>query len=218
MIEISRVRHAFAGQRVLHAPDFRVETGNTLLVVGESGSGKSTLLHCLGGLLRPDEGAVVFDGLDLAGLGDGQLDRVRGAQIGIVFQDLHLMPALSVNDNLRLAQSLSGAGVDQARIDETLDRLGVAHLSHVKPRRLSRGEAQRAAIARAVVHRPKLLLADEPTSALDDANTQRVIDLLRAEASLARATLIIATHDHRLREQFDAQIELLAPAAQVRAA
>lgn len=211
MITAKPITHAFDGRCVLAAPALVVDAGKSLAVIGASGSGKTTLLAVLAGVLSPDAGCVVVDGQDVTAMTPAARDGFRGRMMGIVFQDLHLVHALSVRDNLRLAQSLAGCGRDDGAIDTLLAQLGLAHRVHSRPRHLSRGEAQRAAIARAVIHRPKLILADEPTSALDDENGARVIGLLRDVAGRSGAALIVATHDARVRGQMDAVLALHPP-------
>jgi putative ABC transport system ATP-binding protein len=151
---------------------------------------------------------VKVAGQDLSRLSQARRDDVRRANIGVVFQTLRLVSALSVRDNLLLAQKLAGKPKNGADVDGLLNRLGIAHRANAKPARLSQGEAQRAAIARAVVAKPALLIADEPTSALDDANTERVVDLLKETAQAQGSALLIATHDARLRSHFARTVEL----------
>jgi putative ABC transport system ATP-binding protein len=194
---------AFGGRRVLSDITFAVAPGERVLVLGPSGSGKSTLLNLLCGLARPDAGAVTIGGDTLASVqGPARGDALRRQHFGIVFQTLRLVSALNVRANLALAQKLQTGRIDAALIDITLDRLGIASRAEARPHQLSQGEAQRAAIARALVVRPAILVADEPTSALDHANTQIVAELLFALAEEASASLIIATHDDRLRPHF----------------
>lgn len=192
----------------MRLPAWRVADGDAMLVLGASGSGKSTLLNILAGVLRPDAGRVEIAGRDIAAMSEAARDKFRGSAIGVVFQSLHLIPALSVYGNMRLAAHLSGAEWHEARARAMLERLRLRHRAEAKPRALSRGEAQRAAIARALITRPKLLLADEPTSALDDANAREVVALLKEEADAASATMVIATHDARLRDEFEHQLVL----------
>jgi putative ABC transport system ATP-binding protein len=180
-------------------------------VLGLSGSGKSTLLHLIAGLLQPTRGQILVAGCDVTALRPVELDRFRGQTIGIVLQNLHLISAISVRDNLRLARSLAGLAEDRARLDRLLDELGLAGLADRRPPDLSQGEAQRVAIARAVINRPALILADEPTSALDDGNCAAVLRLLREQAEASGATLVIATHDQRLSPHFDQRLTLAAP-------
>ena len=190
------------GGLTIELGDWRAEAGERWLLAGPSGSGKTTAIHLLAGVLGPSEGRVTVGGQDLAALSAGELDRFRGRRIGIVFQRLHLIGALSVRRNLALAQSLAGLAVDDARIDEVLDRLALRPRAAAMPETLSGGEAQRGAIARAVLNRPALLLADEPTASLDDANAARVLDLLFAESHACGATLVVASHDSRAAVRF----------------
>jgi putative ABC transport system ATP-binding protein len=208
MIEISYLRVEAGGRTILDLPEWRLEAGAAGLLLGPSGSGKTTLLNVLAGLIRPSAGSVKIDGQDIAAQSGAKLDKFRGARIGVVFQTLRLIRALSVRDNLALAMRLSGAKPDAARIAQTLERLGIGALASAKPARLSVGEGQRAAIARAVVSQPALLLADEPTSALDDANAEAAIGLLLEEAAACGATLVIATHDQRVKDRFAQKLVL----------
>jgi putative ABC transport system ATP-binding protein len=201
---------AYGVRTVVTISSWAVGTGEHSLILGPSGSGKSTLLHLIAGLLRPSRGRVLVAGQDLAALTPAELDAFRGRTIGIVLQRLHLIPALTVRDNLRLARTLARLAPDPEWIDTLLANLGLAALAGARPSRLSEGEAQRVAIGRAVVNRPALILADEPTSALDDANCAAVITLLRAQAEASGATLVIATHDARLQGLFQHRLELPA--------
>jgi putative ABC transport system ATP-binding protein len=201
---------AYGARTVVAIPEWTVAAGQHSLILGPSGSGKSTLLHLIAGLLRPSRGRVLVTERDLAALTPAELDALRGRTIGIVLQRLHLIPALTVRDNLRLARTLARLPPDSVRIDALIADLGLRALAGTRPDRLSQGEAQRVAIARAVVNRPALILADEPTSALDDANCETVLALLCAQAEACGATLVIATHDARLIEHFGHRLELPA--------
>lgn len=189
-------------------PDIHCANGEHLLIIGESGKGKTTLLHLLAGMLRPTSGAVEINGENTSDMSNRQLDEFRGKNIGIVFQTAHFVQSLNVEQNLMLPPFLSGKAMDPGRIEHVLQKLNLAGKSKKKPSQLSTGEAQRAAIARAVVNHPILVLADEPTSALDDKNTTDVIDLLESQAKLTGSTLIIVTHDKRLKDRFPKSIEL----------
>lgn len=199
MFALHELRHAYDGKRVLEIADWTVAAGGQWLVLGPSGSGKSTLLHILAGILRPTAGRIEVAGQDLAGLGSAALDRFRGRHIGIVLQKLHLIGSLTVQQNVLLAQYLAGLPQDAARVHAVLTGLGVADKVHARPAELSQGQAQRVAIARAVVNRPQLLLADEPTANLDDTHAAEAIDLLAGQAQACGATLLIATHDQRVK-------------------
>lgn len=208
-LAITDLGKAYAGRAVLADVSFTLSAGEKLLLLGPSGSGKSTLLGCICGLQQPDRGMVALDGEVLAAPGAmGRADAIRRRHFGIVFQTLRLVSALTVRANLALAQKLQTGGTDAVMIDRTLERLGIAHRARARPHQLSQGEAQRAAIARAVVVRPAILVADEPTSALDHTNAAIVAQLLTELADEAGAALIIATHDDRLRQHFSRTVTL----------
>jgi len=209
MLTAQSVLHRYGAVTALRAPDFELGEHEHCVVVGPSGSGKSTLMNVLAGILQPSVGSIVLEGDDLyppAGRGD----RWRGRRIGVVPQKLHLLASLSAVDNVAIACHF--AGTSELAAAPLLEQLGLADRAWAKPAELSLGEQQRVAIARAVVNRPRLLLADEPTSSLDDNNAQRVMDLLLEVARTARALLIVATHDSRIRGRFARAIQLERPA------
>lgn len=212
MFEIRDLKHAYNGTEVLSVPAWRAEQGAHWLVLGPSGSGKTTLLHILAGILRPTSGSASVAGQDLLALRAAAIDRFRGRNIGLVLQRLHLISSLSVTGNLLLAQYLAGLPQDRARAEEALAALDLSDKGAAHPHELSFGQAQRVAVARAMVNRPKLLLADEPTSNLDDARCLQALDLLQAQARACNATLVIATHDQRIRARIPNHFELRAPA------
>jgi ABC-type lipoprotein export system ATPase subunit len=212
MFAIQNLKHAYDGTEVLNVAAWRADQGAQWLVIGPSGSGKTTLLHILAGILRPTAGSVGIAGQDIVTLGAQQLDRFRGQHIGIVLQRLHLIPSLAVMDNLLLAQYLAGLPQDRARVREVLKTLDLADKEEAYPHELSFGQAQRVAVARAVVNQPKLLLADEPTSNLDDARCLQALELLQAMARACNATLVIATHDRRIRSRIPQHFELQSAA------
>jgi putative ABC transport system ATP-binding protein len=208
MLEIRDLRHEYAGRAVLAVREWSVPQGEASLVIGSSGSGKSTLIGIVAGLISPTAGKVAVGGEEITSMGGLARDAFRAANIGLVPQTLHLIGVVSVRDNLRIAQRLAGRAVDDGAIDTSLASLGIAALASHKARDLSVGEAQRVAIARAVVNRPRLILADEPTSALDDANCGKALALLLGQAQACGATLVIATHDQRIRGHFARTLEL----------
>jgi ABC-type lipoprotein export system ATPase subunit len=211
MIEVEGLSQGYDGRTVLSLPSFIASQGQHWLILGRSGSGKSTLLHILAGLLTPDRGRVVVAGKDFAVLNGAVRDRFRGTHIGVVFQRMHLIDALTVEQNLALAPWLagvSGSSRHAARIDELLDSLGLSTRRSAYPHELSVGEAQRVALARAVVNRPRVLLADEPTSSLDDENCDAVLSLLIQQAEDSGATLLIVTHDQRVKARVANRLEL----------
>jgi ABC-type lipoprotein export system ATPase subunit len=208
MIVVRGLAHRYGAITALRLPEWRVAQGERWVVLGASGSGKTTLLHVIAGLIRPSEGEVEVSGQPLDKLESTLLDRWRGATVGIVLQALHLVRHLSVRDNLRLAQYMAQLPQDDGRIGDTLAALGVADKAARRPPELSQGERQRVAIARAVVNRPKLLLADEPTANLDDAAAALALDLLTEQAARHGATLVVATHDARVKAKFRERLEL----------
>lgn len=208
LVECQDVSHSFPGAPELTLPDLAVGNGERVVVTGPSGSGKTTLLQVLAGLLAPTRGTARIAGVDWASLTHDDRDRRRGRTIGIVFQSFNLITAISVLDNLRLARRLAGQPRDDAKCLGLLDGLGIPDLAHRVPTRLSRGEAQRAAIARAVSGEPDLLLADEPTSALDAGNATTVTGLLLEHAATSGAGLVVTTHDERIAAMFDRRVQL----------
>lgn len=184
-------------------PDFACAQGERMLLLGQSGTGKTTLLHVLCGMLRAQAGTVEVAGRDLCASSDRDLDVWRGQELGIVFQRAHFVQSLSLGENLALPHQLTQGRVPTEvleRMASMLDRLGIAHRAQARPHELSVGEQQRASIARALLHQPKVVFADEPTSALDDDNAAAVMDILDREA--ADATLVVVTHDQRLKDRY----------------
>lgn len=208
IVAIHHLHYSAAGKPILELSEWTVQGGDHCLILGPSGSGKTTLLHLLAGLLRPTAGSIKIAGQALDRLTPAELDVFRGRSMGIVFQSLHLIAALSVADNLRLAPYLAGLPRNDEWLFQVLNSLGLTDKVHTLPNRLSQGEAQRVAIARAVINQPALILADEPTSALDDRNCERVLNLLQDQAEACGATLIVATHDSRVKAHFKRRLEL----------
>ncbi len=192
----------------MNFPDFNLQKGEHWLLLGQSGSGKTTLLHLLGGLLSPTSGSIQIGNTELGQLRASALDQFRGKNIGIVFQKSHFVRALTIGENLALAQQLAGLKPNRERIVELLERLNIGDKLRLKPDRLSIGEQQRAAIARALINQAPIILADEPTSALDDHNATEVINLLEEQAKALGSTLLVVTHDKRLKDRFPNQIAL----------
>jgi len=199
MFKLVGILHRYGAVTAVEVPERRAAAGDAWLLAGQSGSGKSTVLHILAGLTSPTVGSVNVNGTDVAALSEGARDRWRGRTVGLVPQRLHLVGALTVRDNLRLANTLAGLPVDEPRIIALLEAVGVLELSMRFPSQLSQGQAQRVAIARAMVNRPALVLADEPTANLDDAHAAQALELLRGQAIEAGATLVVASHDARVK-------------------
>jgi putative ABC transport system ATP-binding protein len=210
LIEIEGLAVEARGRAILQAPAWRVPQG-AALIMGPSGAGKTTLLHVLAGLQTPTRGRVCVLGQDMFALAPARRDHFRARNIAIVFQTARLVRALSVGANVALALKLAGKAPDKNVIVAALQRLNIAHLANARAHTLSVGEAQRAAIARALAPQPKLILADEPTSALDDANALGAIDLLLEAAVQFGAGLIVASHDNRITHRVSAHLHLAPP-------
>jgi putative ABC transport system ATP-binding protein len=201
---------ARGGRRFAALPDLDVVRGRSLAILGASGSGKTTALMALAGIRAPENGEILIEDTDPWQLSSAERDRFRGRRIGLVFQSFHLIEAVSVAANLRLAGSCAEMRPDAGRADQLLDRLGIRELGGKRADRISQGQAQRVAVARALFNRPAVVLADEPTSALDDASTGRLLGLLKETAASEGAGLVIATHDRRVIEAVDQTVELRA--------
>jgi putative ABC transport system ATP-binding protein len=207
--EITR-RYRADSAPVLDRLRLQLESGEYLAIMGESGSGKSTLLNLIAGLDRPDSGRVLFEGTDLATLDDDALTRRRRASIGFVFQAFHVLPYLTVMQNVALPLDLLGIADPQRqqRVLQMLDACGIAALAPRYARELSGGELQRIAIARALVHRPRLVLADEPTGNLDGRTAQQILRLLREQLHDNAASAILITHSLAAARTADRILEL----------
>lgn len=208
MVSVSSLSYQYPSGEALFFPDFEIGKGRSCLLLGNSGSGKTTLLHLMGGLLRIQKGRVRIDGLDLSKISDSRIDKIRGRHIGFIFQRNHLLSALSVKKNLLMAPFLAGVDQNEGRVEEVLAQLGLWDKKNAAVRELSQGQAQRVAIARAVLNKPALILADEPTSALDDFNCDRVIQMLLNISRQNNCTLLVGTHDQRLKSVFTQHVEI----------
>ena len=184
--------------KALNGVSLSVEKGEFVAVVGTSGSGKSTLLHMLGGLDRPDSGKVYIEDKDIFALKEEELTIFRRRKIGFVFQSYNLVPVLSVYENVVLPVELDGKKADRAFVNDILDTLGIREKAANLPGQLSGGQQQRAAIARALIFRPAILLADEPTGNLDRKNSEEIMDLIRLSSRNLKQTVLLVTHDERI--------------------
>ena len=189
----------------VHEVDLDLEQGEVVLVMGPSGSGKTTLLTMLGGLQPPSAGEIRIDGIDIAALSERELPPFRARRFGFIFQDFNLIAALTARENVEVALNLAGTRGDHAheRATELLDALGLAERLDFKIEKLSGGEKQRVAIARAIANHPQLIFADEPTANLDSAHGAGTMRLLRRLAKDEKTTVVIVSHDQRLREIAD---------------
>ena len=202
---------------VLNGVNLGVRQGELLAIVGQSGSGKSTLLHLLATLDAPDSGSIHFDGQRIDSLSSGQRDLLRNRFIGMIFQFYHLIPEMTTLENvlspIMIRESVWGymtrRSVYKKQATELLERVGLAHRLHHKPNELSGGEMQRAAIARALIARPQILLADEPTGNLDSKSAKEVLELLHALNQEEKVTIVMVTHDLSIAEQAGRTIRLV---------
>jgi putative ABC transport system ATP-binding protein len=213
VIQTRSLRYQYAGGPLLEFPDVQVPQGATLLLQGKSGTGKSTWLALAAGLLAPASGEIVVAGQAMSALSRAARDAWRGRHLGFLPQKLHLSDALTVQGNLALAFYAAGVAEDRAALHGALDALGVAQLAARRPSQLSQGQAQRVALARAVLMKPRVILADEPTASLDDEAAAAAIQLLQDCAFRCEATLVIATHDRRVRDALPAAMAYRLEAA-----
>ena len=189
--------------RALDGVSFSVEKGQFLAIIGSSGSGKSTLLHILGGVDTPTSGKVYMDGQDVYAKSEEQLSIFRRRQVGLIYQFYNLIPVLNVTENITLPVLMDGRKVNQGRLDELINTLGLRGREKHLPNQLSGGQQQRVSIGRALMNAPAVVLADEPTGNLDSRNSQEIVDLLKLSNQKYGQTLIIITHDERIALQAD---------------
>ena len=209
-MELMRIEHLTkvygSGENAVHAVDdvsFSVEKGEFLAIIGPSGSGKSTLLHILGGVDRPTSGKVYVDGQDVYAQDEEALAIFRRRQVGLVYQFYNLIPVLNVVENLTLPGLMDGRAVNQERLGELLDTLGLRGREKHLPNQLSGGQQQRVSIGRALMNAPAVVLADEPTGNLDSRNSQEIVELLKLSNRKYGQTLIVITHDENIALQAD---------------
>ena len=203
LLELKELRKSYAspeGTRceVLDVHEFQLEAAQECALEGSSGSGKTTLLHLIAGLILPDQGQVLLEGEDLCKLDEARRDRRRAEKIGYVFQAFHLLPSLTAEENVLLGMLRP----DAQRARELLARVGLEHRLRHRPQQLSIGQRQRVAVARALVNRPRLLLADEPTGNLDRRSADEVLALLREVCAESAAALLLVSHDRQMIDRF----------------
>lgn len=188
--------------QILDVDHYSLDQGEQAVLIGRSGGGKTTLLHVIAGIAQADEGKIEIDGLDITRLFEPGRDRFRAEKIGYVFQTFNLLHGFSALENVLLGMTFARGKKDTERAKKLLDRVGLSHRLHHKPKALSVGEQQRVAVARALANRPRLLLADEPTANVDPANQQQVIDLIRGTCDEENVALLMVTHAMEVAEQF----------------
>ena len=214
-MELMRIEHLTkvygSGENAVHAVDdisFSVEKGEFLAIIGPSGSGKSTLLHILGGVDRPTSGKVYVDGQDVYAQDEEALAIFRRRQVGLVYQFYNLIPVLNVVENLTLPVLMDGRAVNQERLGELLDTLGLRGREKHLPNQLSGGQQQRVSIGRALMNAPAVVLADEPTGNLDSRNSQEIVELLKRSNRSYDQTILLITHDESIALQADRLLTL----------
>jgi putative ABC transport system ATP-binding protein len=204
----NELRKSYGLTPALRGASIAVSEGEIVAVMGPSGSGKSTLLHCLGGLLRPDEGEVWFDGARIDALGEGPRTKLRRSSFGFVFQLGQLVSELDLLENVALPLLLAGRPRKEA-LDGSrrwLERLGVEEVAEHRPGEVSAGQSQRAAVARALIHEPRVVFADEPTGALDSLAGEQVMELLVSTSKEQGAAVVLVTHDVRVAAYADREV------------
>lgn len=195
-----------SGETALLALDkvnFEICTGEFIAVTGESGSGKTTLLNCLGSLDKATSGKIIVDGVDITKQNDNELSVYRRKKIGFIFQNYNLIPVLNIEENIVLPLNLDNAEIDMEYLDELLEITGLKSKRENFPHELSGGQQQRAAFARALIHKPKIILADEPTGNLDSKNSREIITILKNSIKKYNQTLVLITHDGGIATQAD---------------
>ena len=213
VLELSDVRKSFTmpgGERVniLDIGSFQLAAGEHCALEGRSGSGKSTLHTVVSGIMRPDSGQVLVDGIDIVRLDEARRDRVRADKLGLVFQQFNLLPGFTALENVLVAMSFGSGKPARSRASRLLEAVGLGHRLDHKPAELSVGQQQRVAVARALANRPRAVLADEPTASIDPTHQQQVIDLLRNTCTEQGVALLIVTHAADVAGQFPRRVRL----------
>lgn len=217
-IQLDNVRKQYAAPDgsvvpIIDVEDLSVDDGEQVALIGSSGSGKTTLLHLIAGILTPDAGRILFTNagsrpIDLASLSEAERDIFRGRNIGYIFQTHHLLPGFTALENVLLGMSFTNRPADREWARHLLSEVGLSDRLHYKPEKLSVGQQQRVAVARALANRPKLVLADEPTGALDPKNAQQVLQLIRDLCQEVGASLLLVTHDLDIARQLPRTVSL----------
>ena len=202
MLTCNNLSYKIKDKIIINPLDFSLKDGEHLLILGPSGSGKTSLLSILAGIQPASTGTVKYDDIDLYKLTNTARDKFRGSNLGIIFQNFHLINSLNIYQNILIAANMAGKKISSQKIYNYLAELGLADMAKGKISQLSHGQAQRLAVIRSFINQPKWLLCDEPTSALDDANSDKLLNLLKKQAKKQQSSLIIVTHDQRVKQYF----------------
>ena len=195
---VKNLDYVIANNIILSKLNFSIDNGSHLIVSGPSGSGKSTLINLMSGLLRPTSGYISFEGKDYSKLTEKDIDEIRSKNFGLIFQRLHLVKHLTVEQNILLGFNK----LKSPNIKELIEDIGLTSKRKQIAKNLSFGESQRVAIARGVINNPKVIFADEPTSSLDDTNTKKVLELISTQAKKNKSSIVISSHDERVKKFF----------------
>ena len=210
MLKVSKIEKSYGASKVLRGIDFRMEEGERIAIMGPSGSGKSTLLNCIGGIDRPDNGEILFEGQILTSLSEQELCELRRNKISTIFQFFHLLPTLTARENIEFPMLLNSVSARERnqKVDELLNAVKIQHRACAFPHELSGGEKQRVAIARSLSMRPKLILADEPTGNLDSKNTDSVLELIEKLSKQHGIAMLLVTHNEEVTRICDQTITM----------
>ena len=214
MLRLSKIEKSYGVKTVVNSVSLEFQTAKTYALIGPSGCGKTTMLHVIAGITKPTSGRVVLDGVELSKYSESARDRIRADKIGYVFQTFNLLPGFNALENVVLGMTFARGKRDTARARKLLERVGLSHRISHHPSKMSVGEQQRVAVARALANRPKLLLADEPTANVDPQNQQQIVDLIRKTCQEENIALILVTHSREVSDQFE-RIDLLSDVNQV---
>lgn len=210
MLKVSKIEKSYGASKVLRGIDFRMEEGERVAIMGPSGSGKSTLLNCIGGIDRPDNGEILFEGQSLTNLSEQELCELRRNKISTIFQFFHLLPTLTARENIEFPMLLNSVSARERneKVDELLNAVKIQHRACAFPHELSGGEKQRVAIARSLSMQPKLILADEPTGNLDSKNTDSVLELIEKLSKQHGIAMLLVTHNEEVTRICDQTITM----------
>lgn len=210
MLKVSKIEKSYGASKVLRGIDFRMEEGERVAIMGPSGSGKSTLLNCIGGIDRPDNGEILFEGQSLTSLSEQELCELRRNKISTIFQFFHLLPTLTARENIEFPMLLNSVSARERnqKVDELLNAVKIQHRACAFPHELSGGEKQRVAIARSLSMQPKLILADEPTGNLDSKNTDSVLELIEKLSKQHGIAMLLVTHNEEVTRICDQTITM----------